>query len=158
MNMTHAKAWILLLAGAFVLGACGSGESSEASEPQEIVITGNDQMQFSLTEFTVTAGEEVKVTLRNVGEMPKEAMGHNLVILKMGNEVIAFASASQQYPQNGYIDPDLEGQVLESTRILGPGEEETLTFTAPSEKGDYPFLCSFPAHAMSGMQGVMTVE
>ncbi|MCC5023285.1 MAG: hypothetical protein J6386_11065 [Candidatus Synoicihabitans palmerolidicus] len=32
-----------------------------------------------------------------------------------------------------------------------------MTFTVPSEPGDYVFLCSFPAHFMAGMKGVIVV-
>src|SRR5215207_7020480 len=45
-------------------------------------ITANDAMKFNLTRFEVAAGQEVKLTLTNMGTMPKVAMGHNLVILK----------------------------------------------------------------------------
>ncbi|MEC7281083.1 MAG: plastocyanin/azurin family copper-binding protein, partial [Verrucomicrobiota bacterium] len=41
---------------------------------------------------------------------------------------------------------------------LGPGENDTIEFTAPALSGDYEFLCSFPAHLFAGMRGVMTVE
>ena len=48
----------------------------------EIVITGNDTMQFDLKAFEVKAGEKVSLTLKNTGKLPKIAMGHNLVLLK----------------------------------------------------------------------------
>ena len=46
----------------------------------EIVITGNDTMQFDLKAFEVKAGEKVSLTLKNTGKLPKIAMGHNLVL------------------------------------------------------------------------------
>ena len=56
----------------------------------EIVITGNDTMQFDLKAFEVKAGEKVSLTLKNTGKLPKIAMGHNLVLLKKGVSAIAF--------------------------------------------------------------------
>ena len=40
----------------------------------------------------------------------------------------------------------------------GPGERDTVTFTAPASAGRYPFFCSFPGHAQVGMRGVLIVE
>ena len=51
---------------------------------KKISITGNDQMQFSIREFEVKTGEEVEIEFKNIGKLPKIAMGHNLVILKKG--------------------------------------------------------------------------
>ena len=56
----------------------------------EITISGNDTMQFDVKNFEVTAGNDVKITFKNVGKLPKIAMGHNLVLLKKGITAIAF--------------------------------------------------------------------
>ena len=58
--------------------------------PKEITITGNDTMQFDLKTFEVNAGDKVKLTFKNIGKIPKIAMGHNLVVLKKGISAIAF--------------------------------------------------------------------
>ena len=55
-----------------------------------ITVEGNDQMQFNTTLIRVKAGEPVELTLKNVGTQPKEAMGHNLVILKPGVDIATF--------------------------------------------------------------------
>ncbi|MEX2381575.1 MAG: plastocyanin/azurin family copper-binding protein [Opitutales bacterium] len=128
-----------------------------AVEENGIVITGNDMMRFDPTHFQVTAGQEVTIVFRNIGELPVEAMGHNLVILDLGTDPMGFSMAGAPHPDNNYISPELEDQVIAMTEILGPGEEEELTFTAPAEPGDYDFVCSFPGHAPAGMVGVMEV-
>src|SRR5690606_38755620 len=124
----------------------------------KITITGNDRMQFNLTEFTVKAGSEVELVFQNVGDLPKDAMGHNLLILVKDGDRIAFAEASARHFQNNYIAPELADQVIAATALLGPGETETLNFSAPAEPGDHPFLCSFPGHAAHGMWGLMRVQ
>jgi azurin len=48
--------------------------------------------------------------------------------------------------------------VLAHTKLLGPGESETVTFNAPFIPGEYPFFCSFPGHYSQGTKGVMTVK
>ena len=50
----------------------------------------------------------------------------------------------------------LQGVVLWATGLVQPGEAETLRFTAPSEPGDYPYVCTFPGHWIR-MNGVMHV-
>ena len=57
-----------------------------------------------------------------------------------------------------YIPASLQTQILASSKLLGPGEMDSINFTAPSEPGNYTFLCSFPAHMFAGMRGIMTVE
>ena len=126
---------------------------------QKIIITGNDTMQFDTKEFTVNAGEEVELELKNIGKLPKIAMGHNLVILKKGISAIKFgqkimgmgASATNVLPAASMDD------VIAATKLLGPSESDTITFTAPSEAGDYQFVCTFPGH-FAMMRGIMVVK
>ena len=126
---------------------------------QKITITGNDLMQFDIKEFSVTAGEKVELEFKNIGKMPKIAMGHNLVLLKKGVSALAFgqkvlgmsASATNALPEASM------GDVLAATKLLGPDESDTITFTAPSEPGKYDYLCTFPGH-FAMMRGTMTVK
>lgn len=150
-----------LLAGLCLLwlSRCG-GESKKAEVPEtvtEITITGDDRMRFAPARFTVRAGDTITLTLDNVGRMPKESMGHNLVIIDRSLQPNPFAAASIGYPDTSYIAPEYADRVIATTQVLGPGEQETITFTAPSEPGDYPFVCSFPGHTPAGMRGIMTV-
>ena len=124
---------------------------------QKVFITGNDTMQFDKREFTVKSGEKVELEFKNIGKLPKIAMGHNLVILKQGISSLKFgqkvmslgASASNVLPEGSMED------VIAATKLLGPGESETISFTAP-EPGDYQFVCSFPGH-FAMMRGIMVV-
>ena len=126
---------------------------------QKIIITGNDTMQFDTKEFTVKAGEEVELELKNIGKLPKISMGHNLVILKKGISAIKFgqkimgmgASATNVLPAASMDD------VIAATKLLGPSESDTITFTAPNEAGDYQFVCTFPGH-FAMMRGIMVVK
>ena len=125
---------------------------------QKVSITGNDTMQFDKREFTVKSGEQVELEFKNIGKLPKIAMGHNLVILKQGISSLKFgqkvmsmgANATNPLPKASMVD------VIAATKLLGPGEIETITFMAP-EPGDYQFVCSFPGH-FAMMRGVMVVK
>ncbi len=149
----------LFVAGATFASACDCGCKDHKHEKAEaVVITGGDTMQFDVTAFEAKAGEEITVTFKNGGNLPKTAMGHNLVILKPGSDLASFAMAAMSATTTEYIPQDDTNKalVVASTKVLGPGEEEALTFT-PTEAGEYPFLCSFPGH-FSIMKGIMTVK
>jgi len=164
MRTLTTKIFALLFAVALLTG-CGGGSEAPATDaaPAEdvasdaILIEANDQLQFSVTEFTAAAGSEVTVVLKSVGTLPKETFGHNIVFLNAGVDLEAFATAAIAAADNEYIPADMTESVLAASALLGPDEEYTLTFTAPAEAGTYEFLCSFPGH-WGSMRGVMIVE
>ena len=43
------------------------------------------------------------------------------------------------------------------TSLVQPGQSVTVQFRAPSEPGDYPFVCTFPGH-WRVMNGVLRVR
>ncbi|MFZ5496795.1 MAG: plastocyanin/azurin family copper-binding protein [Verrucomicrobiota bacterium] len=159
----------LLLCG-LVLTGCGKKEESATAPAAAttaapaapaiatVEITANDAMKFNLTRFEVAAGQDVKIIFTNLGTMPKQAMGHNLVILKHGADAKAYADAAVMAMATDYIPAAKADQVIAHTKLLGPKQSEEITFKAPAEAGEYPFLCTFPAHFLSGMKGVMVVK
>jgi azurin len=162
------KNLFLLTAFAFSLSfvACNNNKNGKESAPaanqpeattsknlsNNVELTANDQMKFSTIELNVKAGEKVTLTLKNIGTMPKESMAHNWVLLKDGTDLAAFAkeaiSAPNHIPAN---DPN----IIAHTKLLGPGESDTIEFTVPA--GSYTFICSFPGHYQT-MTGVLTAE
>ena len=94
-------------------------------------MTGNDRMKYNLEAFSVPASSLVKLNFRNVGKMPKAAMGHNVVFLQEGVDSDEFATAAASARDNEYIPAQLEDQILAYTKLLGPGESDTIEFTAP---------------------------
>ncbi|MDB6079648.1 MAG: azu, partial [Akkermansiaceae bacterium] len=128
------------------------------AEDKKFEITGNDQMQYSVKALEVTAGDKVTVTLKHIGALPKVAMGHNFVLLKKGVTAASFATKAMKAPTTDYIpqDDDSKKEVVAHTKILGGGESDSVTFDAPTEAGDYIYLCTFPGH-FALMNGVLTV-
>ena len=134
-------------------------KSGEEKVDQTVVIKGDDKMMYGTTSFEVKAGTKVKVTLKNVGMIPKIAMGHNFVLLKKGQTAFGFGPqvvANGGSHANGFIPEKDKGKILAYTKMLGPGEEDSVTFTAP-EPGEYEYLCTFPGH-FALMRGKMTVK
>ncbi len=125
-----------------------SGE--DVAELTIIAVVG--EMRYDIIEFTVRAGQEVKLTLDNPDYMP-----HNLIIVEP-NTIDDVARQALAMGAEGFekeFIPDTP-DVLHATRMLDGGESETLEFTAPEEPGDYPYVCTFPGHAEM-MRGVMRV-
>jgi azurin len=137
-----------------VLGLLGC---SENARPKLVAISGNDDMKFSVNKLDVKAGQTVALTLTNVGELPKEAMSHNWVLLAKGTEARKLIEAGTVHPESDYITSELATHIVAKTRLLGPLESDTITFAAPSGAGDYEYVCTFPEHYARGMRGIMTV-
>jgi azurin len=136
--------------------AAPAAAAATSSGARVIEITANDQMKFSLATMEAKAGEELKVVLKNIGTLPKEAMGHNWVLLKAGTDPMAFAAASMTAKATDFIGPSVKDQVIAHIPVLGPKQNGETTFKAPPP-GEYPFLCSFPGH-VALMKGTLTVK
>jgi azurin len=156
---------------ALMVAGCGKKETATAAAPaapapasapaadgvRVIKVTANDQMKFNLSTIELKVGEEVKITLTNIGTMPKQAMGHNLVVLKPGTDETAFATAAGPATATEHIPESMKDQVVAHTKMLGPKESDSITLKF-DEAGNYPFMCSFPAHFQLGMKGNIVVK
>lgn len=118
-------------------------------------VEGNDQMKFDTELIRVKAGEPVEITLKNVGTMPKESMGHNFVVLKPGVDLPTFGAEATGAADSEYIPKSSLSSIVAHTKLLGPGEEDKITFTI--EKGVYDYICSFPGH-YGVMKGKIVAE
>ncbi|MFL3658223.1 MAG: plastocyanin/azurin family copper-binding protein [Opitutales bacterium] len=132
--------------------------ASLAQAETVLELSGNDTMQFDKKAFDVAVGEEIKLVFTNKGKLPKAAMGHNVVILKLGTNVMAFGGGAISAAATDYVPQDgpMAAQVIANTKVLGPGESETITFKLDAA-GEYNFICSFPGH-YALMKGVMTAK
>ncbi len=157
MKLMH---FLLMAASVMALAGCGGKATTAASGngPKTFAITASDTMKYSVTRLEVSPGEDVKVTLTNAGTQPKAAMGHNWTLLRKDADASAFANAAVAHKDSDYFPQELSSQVLAHTKLLGPRESDTVEFKAPTEPGDYPFLCTFPGHFVSGMKGVLVVK
>jgi azurin len=132
-----------------------SSKETKATEPSNVSnnveLTANDQIKYDKIELHVKADQPVTLTLKNAGTMPKESMGHNFILLKEGTDLQAFAAEAINAPDHIPNDP----AIIAHTKLLGPGESDTIQFTVP--KGDYTYICSFPGHYLT-MTGTLTAE
>ncbi len=126
----------------------------------QVTIGSTDQMQYTVREFTVEAGQAVELTLVHEGRLAAQVMGHNVVILQPGEDYMAFGGQVMiegGSMDNDYLPESMREQVIAYTRMIGGGETDTISFTAPETPGEYPFLCTFPGH-FGAMNGIMIVR
>jgi putative membrane-bound dehydrogenase-like protein len=111
-------------------------------------------MKYNKMLITVKAGQKVTINLEN-----PDVMQHNMVIIKPGStpKVGAAADALAADPkglEKQYV-PTMP-EVLQFIKLLNPGEDGSMEFTAPTTPGDYPFVCTFPGHWRI-MNGILRV-
>ena len=163
--MTITRPFAILAVAATAAAAAfafSSAPSTQAADDDvlEITLTA-DKVQFiyDKKEFTVKAGQKVKLTLVN----PEESVTkqpHNIIIVKPGKKDVVGMAANAGLTDPKFLTekqavPDSE-EILFHSGLVNAGAEETLEFTAPSEPGDYPYLCTYPGH-WALMNGVMKV-
>lgn len=125
----------------------------------QVELTGNDQMKYSLAEITVPKScAEFTINFKNVGKLPRTAMGHNVVIAKTADKMAISTDGIAAGLDNQYVKPDDE-RIFAHSDVVGGGEETTLKF--PTEKlvagEDYSFFCTFPGH-IAIMNGKLIVK
>jgi putative heme-binding domain-containing protein len=120
-----------------------------------VTIAADKNLTYSVRSFTVRPGEPIRLTFLNPDVVP-----HNWALVRPGslarvgslaNAIIAEPDAAVRH----YI-PKTD-DVLAHTDIVGPQDQFTISFRAPTERGRYPYLCTFPGHWMI-MNGEMVVE
>ncbi|MFZ0545529.1 MAG: cupredoxin domain-containing protein [Candidatus Promineifilaceae bacterium] len=119
---------------ALLLAACGGGDSG----PTTLSFEGADTFEYTPSSATVSAGDQVELTLNNAG-----ALEHSWVLVPNDVDVATVSDADT-------IDSATTGAVP-------AGESKTITFTAPAA-GTYKFVCTIPGHAAAGMVGTLTVN
>jgi len=136
-----------------VLKALASGPAVAAAEETEEDLAKTHQilkvkstigtLMYDVKEFTVTAGKPVAIIYEN-----PDALQHNLIVTRPGTYEAMGAAADKMMvdPQGmakSYV-PD-SADVLGKCKLLDPGQRAIIKFT-PDKPGDYPFICTFPAH------------
>ncbi|HTD12693.1 MAG TPA: azurin [Steroidobacteraceae bacterium] len=137
------------LAAAALLAACTLPAAAHAADACKLDITGNDQMQYDQQALSAAAScKQITVTLHHAGKLPREAMGHNWVLVNSA-DLAAVANAGMGAGlANDFVAP-ADVRVLAHSKIIGGGDSTTVTFPSSRLKpgGSYSYLCTFPGHS-----------
>jgi putative heme-binding domain-containing protein len=118
------------------------------------IATVQEEMRYDIPYFVVAAGKPVQIVLINHDTMP-----HNLVIGTPGSLKQIVADGLAAGPNGGWNNLPYVGkspQLLQATKMVPSNEQDRITFDAPKEVGEYPYVCTFPQHWYR-MYGVMVV-
>ena len=143
---------------AFAALLVASAGAFAAPKTCKVDITGNDAMQFDKKEITIAADcTDVEVTLKHVGKLPAQSMGHNFVVAKTADIAAIATDGIPAGLANDYIKKG-DARALAHTKVVGGGQSATVTFPVSAfKKGEsYSFFCSFPGHS-SIMKGAFKV-
>lgn len=151
-NSSKAAFAILIVLSLFI------STNAVAQNVKVIEMKGTDQLRFSVENIEAAPGQKITVKLGNDTKFPAAAMSHNFVLLKQSADAKAFNQASAQHADNGYIAPELKGQIIAHTGLAGGGETVEVSFNAPEKPGEYIYVCTFPGHFAAGMKGTLTVK
>ena len=122
-------------------------------------VDSTDQMSFNTKEIVIYKScKTFTVELTHSGSLPKNVMGHNLVVSKTADmQPIATDGLAAGIDKNYLKDGD--ERVIAHTKIIGAGEKDSVTFDVCKLKADekYSFFCSFPGH-ISMMKGAVVLK
>ncbi|WP_262246323.1 PVC-type heme-binding CxxCH protein [Parapedobacter soli] len=112
------------------------------------------QLRYDKQFFEVKAGSTIRIEFSN----PNYTQ-HNVVIVRPGaldrvRDAAEELARGREGAEQQYIPAT--DDVLFATPLVNPDDSCELLFTAPTEPGSYPFLCTFPGHSET-MHGTMEV-
>ncbi len=124
----------ILVITSLVLTACGGGD-----KPSTNLKVDFTDFAFTPNTWIIPAGQEITLEATNSG-----AVIHEFVIMKLGTTV--GEDFGDEDEENIYWEVEAEA-----------GQTVTVTFTAPSEAGEYQIVCGTEGHFVAGMVGSLTV-
>ena len=140
--MTVRSFYLSIVVGAALLAACSSGP-----EPLEVSLQAAE-FRFEPSSLEVTAGQQVTVTMQNMGTVE-----HDFVIQKIPVEQSAAESESAT---PGHTMDEMEVEPAVHMGAMA-GMSASVSFV-PTKPGTFEFFCAVPGHKEAGMVGTLIVR
>jgi len=121
-------------------------------------VESTDAMQFKTGALVVPAAcKQFAITLKHTGKLPRNVMGHNLVLGRTVDVGAINADGMKAGLANQYVKPG-DARVLAASKVIGGGESTTVNIPVGKLKAgeSYTYFCSFPGHAAL-MKGTLSV-
>ncbi len=127
---------VVAMLATLALAACAGSGSGGGGATLDVTL---NEFSFTPNTWTVSAGQQVTVTLKNSGTVT-----HDWTIMKT--------------PISGsFTDADKANEFWASP-MVSAGQTQTATFTAPTTPGTYQVVCTESGHFEAGMTGTLTVK
>ena len=126
----------------------------EVSVRVVLIHTVDEEMRYDIPWFAVEAGRDIQIVLKN-----EDLMAHNLVVVvpdALQEVALDGAALGPKIGASGKQYVPVSDKVIAATDMIQAEKTGRITFTAPTEPGEYPYVCTFPGHWMR-MYGVMVV-
>ena len=130
--MKKLALFALLAVFTLLLTACGGKSTTKLD------VTMTD-FKYDMENYTIAAGKEITMNIKNDG-----VVLHEFVIMKYGLDI------------GDDFGPEDEDNIYWEVEV-DPGASKTVTFTAPTEPGEYQIICGTEGHFKAGMVTKMTV-
>ena len=112
-------------------------------------VEGNDAMKFNLAAIRVSrACASFTINLKHTGKLPRNVMGHNVVVAKVADVKGIDADGIKAGLAAEYVKAG-DARAIARSKVVGGGGTTSVSF-APGKLaagGDYVFFCSFPGHS-----------
>lgn len=131
------------------------------SVPVHVINTVREQMRYDTAKIVVTAGKPFQIVFEN-----KDMMPHNILFVKPGTRQAVAEEVQTMKPDKldsegrAYVPGDgktLDPRVIAASPLVELGKKHILNITAPTEPGNYEYVCTFPGH-WTIMWGTLVVE
>ena len=103
-----------------------------------------ERMIYDKEMIVVQAGKPVEFRFSNTDNMP-----HNFAIVLPGSleevGLLAESTARDTDAKERHYVPKSK-KVIVSSRLLEPGQSQSITFEVPKQPGVYPYVCTYPGH------------
>ncbi|MFO1066025.1 MAG: PVC-type heme-binding CxxCH protein [Pirellulales bacterium] len=115
-----------------------------------------ERMIYDKETIVVQAGKSVEFRFANTDNMP-----HNLAFVKPGSleevGLAAEATARDADAKDRHYVPKSD-KVLLASRLIAPGESQSIVFDVPAAPGYYPYVCTYPGHWRRMFGALIVVE
>lgn len=152
--MNTARTLSLLMTLAVSVSAVAAPAKAPATVKIELG-TGSaknkEDMVFNKDKLTAKAGAKITLVFKN--NSSSKGMTHNFVLVQPGKAQGVLDASVAAGPDKGWVADSAD--IVAKSKLIDAGETATIEFTAPTEAGDYPYVCTFPGHA--SMKGILKI-
>jgi len=125
----------------------------------KVTVDSTDQMSYNTKEIAIDKScKQFTVELTHSGNLPKNVMGHNLVISKTADAQAIATGGMAKKIEGGYLD-ESDARIIAHTKLIGAGEKDSVTFDVSKLAAgeSYQFFCTFPGH-IAMMKGAVVLK